>query len=39
MASNVANVCFNKLNGHFFYINLRLATVKHLGYGRDDLLE
>lgn len=32
MANNLARVGFNKLNGHFFYINLMLVTVKHVKY-------
>lgn len=30
MANKLASVGFNKLNGHFFYINLMLVTVKHI---------
>lgn len=32
MANNLASIGFNKLNGHFFYINLMLVTVKHVKY-------
>lgn len=33
MANNLASAAgFNKLNGHFFYINLTLVTVKHVKY-------
>lgn len=32
MANNLASTGFNKLNGHLFYINLMLVTVKHVKY-------